>query len=143
VLAGTDELAPEKATSNKYEKEITERSGGGYGGFGNYGSLDGGISGGYGSERKRTVWRDGLYDQARASSPKLKNATDAALGRYLTDRGCKRCWVHRQRGWEFPSLKTCREDWEKRFPHTVWDDQKITDWKPADGNDAAPDEDFE
>src|SRR5262249_35092084 len=30
VLAGTDELAPEKATSNKYEKEITERSGGGY-----------------------------------------------------------------------------------------------------------------
>jgi len=145
VLAGTDELAPEKAISNRYEKKITERDGGSYGGFGNYNSRDGGISGGYDRERTRTVWRDGLFDQARRSSPKLKNATDAALGRYLTDRGCKRCWVHGERGWEFPPLAKCRKDWKERFPHTVWDDQKITDWKPADGNDAADDDsnDFE
>jgi hypothetical protein len=125
VLAGSDELAPEKATSNKYEKVIIEGTDG------------------YGGTRTRTVWRDGLYDQARRSSPKLKNATDHTLGGYLTDRGCVRAWVHRERGWKFPPLAKCRADWKERFPHTVWDDQDITEWKPAEGNDAAPDDDVE
>jgi len=124
MLAGSDEFAPEKATSNKYEKIITERDG----------MFD----------RKRTVWRDGLYDQARRSSPKLKNVTEAALGRYLSDkkRGCKRCWMNRQRGWKFPPLAECREKWKEKFPDTVWDDQDIIDWMPADGLDALPDDDF-
>jgi len=95
-------------------------------------------------DRKRTVWRDGLYDQARRSSPKLKNVTEAALGRYLSDkkRGCKRCWMNRQRGWKFPPLAECREKWKEKFPDTVWDDQDIIDWMPADGLDALPDDDF-
>jgi hypothetical protein len=145
VLAGSDELAPNKAISNKYEKKIREQGSGGYGGR----SYDGGISFGYGGgggERTRTVWRDGLFDQARRSSPKLKNVTEAAIGRYLSNKkrgGCTRCWVRGERGWKFPPLAECRKRWNERFPGTVWDDQKITEWKPADGNDAAPDEGFE
>jgi hypothetical protein len=123
VLAGSSELAPEKATSNKYEKVVIERDGM--------------------FERRRTVWRDGLYDQARRSSPRLKNATEHSLGGYLTERGCVRAWVHRERGWKFPPLAKCRADWKERFPNTVWDDQDITEWKPAEGNDAAPDDDDE
>jgi hypothetical protein len=112
VLAGSDELAPEKAISNKYEKVIIERSD-------------------FGSDRKRTVWRDGLYDQARSSSPKLKNVTDAALGRYLRDQGCKRARPQRRRGWEFPPLAECRKRWNERFPDTVWDEQ-VTEWETID-----------
>jgi len=123
VLAGADDLSPDRATSNRYEVEIKERDSGG----GPYGSA---------RERTRTIWRDGLYDQARRSSPRLKGATDAALGRYLKKQGCKGAWVHRERGWEFPPLADCRKRWNKRYPDTEWDDTK--DWTyPKDDPDVA------
>jgi hypothetical protein len=112
VLAGNDELAPEKAISNRYEHTIIERDG-------------------FGGERKRTIRRDGLLDQARAMSPKLKNESDAAIGRYLTKQRCVRHKVRRKRGWKFPPLAECRERWKKKFPHTVWNEE-VTEWEPID-----------
>ena len=132
VLAGSNDLNPDRAISNRYEVELVEHSG-----FSNYGSLDGGISGG---ERKRTIWRDGLYDQARRISPKLKGATDAALGRYLSNKNgwvrATRTWVQGERGWQFPPLAVCRKRWNERYPHAEWDDTK--DWTyPKDDPDVA------
>jgi Family of unknown function (DUF5906) len=109
VLAGADENNPDRAISTKYEEEIEEPIG-------------------WGGTRKRTVWRDGLYDQARRISPKLKGTTDAALGRYLKKCGCKREWVRRERGWQFPPLAKCRAEWLERFPDTKWYDLDIEDW---------------
>jgi hypothetical protein len=108
VLEGADDLRPERATSNRYEVEIIERDG-------------------YDTKFKRVIWRDGLYDQARRISPRLKNVADAALGRYLANQGCKggekrAVWVHRRRGWQFPPLADCRKKWSERFPDTKWDD---------------------
>ena len=80
VLAGSNSSAPDRAISNKYEDEVRD--------FDHFGG-----------ERTRTVKRDGLYDQARAVSPKLKGYTDAALGRYLRQQGCRNAWVQRHRGW--------------------------------------------
>src|SRR5262245_34894149 len=68
VLSGADEHDPRRAISNRYE-EVEE-------------------SIGYGGTRTRTVWHEGLYDQARRVSPRLKGRSDAAFGRYLRDRGC-------------------------------------------------------
>src|SRR5262249_4607411 len=69
ALAGvTDPLNPNHARSNKYEEEIEVGTDG------------------YGSKRTRIVFRDGLYDQARRISPKLKNVSDTALGRYLSEQ---------------------------------------------------------
>src|SRR6516165_2661509 len=82
VLAGADENDPRRAISNKYEIE-----------------QDLGTDG-YGGRRTRMVWREGLYDQARRISPRLKGRSDTALGRYLKDRGCKNTWIDHQRGWE-------------------------------------------
>ena len=73
--------------------------------------------------------RKGLYEQARTSSPKLKNETDAAFGRYLRKRGCDRKRVCRQRGWQFPPLDKARAEWLTRFPDTVWDQPNITSWQ--------------
>jgi hypothetical protein len=127
VLAGSNDLNPDRAISNRYEVEIVERDSGG---------------GPYGSERgrPRTIWRDGLYDQARRISPKLKGATDAALGRYLSDKkGCVRAtrtWVQGERGWQFPPLAVCRKRWNERYPDAEWDDTK--DWTyPKDDPDVA------
>src|SRR5262249_41016965 len=87
VLAGADPLKPNHARSNRYEEEREVGTDG------------------YGSNRTHTVWRDGLYDQARRISPKLKSASDTALGRYLGEQACNDCWVRRRRGWLFPPLK--------------------------------------
>jgi hypothetical protein len=119
VLAGADDLNPDRATSNRYEDEITERDD-------------------FGKERTRTIWREGLYDQARRISPKLKGTSDAALGRYFTKQGCRGndVWVHRRRGWQFPPLADCRKRWNERYPDTTWDDTK--DWTyPEDDPDVA------
>ena len=78
------------------------------------------------------VYRDGLYDQARRISPKLKNASDTALGRYLGEQGCNDRWVRRRRGWLFPTLKECRERWLKRFPGTTWRDPEMMEWTTED-----------
>jgi hypothetical protein len=109
VLAGSNSSAPDRAISNKYEDEVRD-------------------SDRYGGGHTRTVKRDGLYDQARAVSPKLKGYTDAALGRYLRQQGCRNAWVQRHRGWEFPPLTECRTRWLERFPMTVWHDSEITEW---------------
>jgi hypothetical protein len=69
VLAGADPLKPNHARSNRYEEEKEVGTDG------------------YGSQRTHMVWRDGLYDQARRISPKLKNASDTALGRYSRRAG--------------------------------------------------------
>jgi hypothetical protein len=109
VLAGGHSSAPDRAISNKYEDEVSE-------------------SDGFGGKRTRTVKRDGLYDQARAVSPKLKGYTDAALGRYLKQQGCRNAWVRRHRGWQFPPLAECRTRWLERFPMTVWHDAEAREW---------------
>jgi hypothetical protein len=109
VLEGASKVTPNEAISNHWEEEITETDG-------------------YGGQRKRTVRREGLYDQARRISPRLKSASDTALGLYLRERGCTNKWVRRRRGWEFPSLTECRERWKERFPETVWLDQNTTKW---------------
>jgi hypothetical protein len=109
VLVGANSSAPDRAISNKYEDEISE-------------------SDGFGGTRTHTVKHDGLYDQARAVSPKLKGYTDAALGRYLRQQGCRNAWVRRHRGWQFPPLVECRHRWLERFPMTVWHDSETKEW---------------
>jgi hypothetical protein len=107
VLEGASELAPDRTISNRYEDEISEPDG-------------------FGGERTRAVWREGLYDQARRISPKLKAVSDTALGLYLRECGCRNAWVRRRRGWQFPPLDECRERWKLRFPETIWQD--TTKW---------------
>jgi hypothetical protein len=117
VLTGADDVAPDRAVSNEYE---TEESTGSYGGT-------------------RTVKHKGLYDQARASSPKLKGATDASLGRYLRKRGCTRAWVRGERGWQFAPLAKCRAEWLTRFPLTTWDDPGLVDWTRGESDSGLED----
>jgi hypothetical protein len=111
ILEGASKDTPNEAISNHWEEEITETDH-------------------YGVMRKRTLRREGLYDQARRISPKLKGVSDTALGRYLRDpqRGCTNAWVRRRRGWQFPPLTQCRERWKARFPETVWPDPETTQW---------------
>src|SRR5262245_49080389 len=100
VLSGANDHHPDRGISAEYADEIEEAIG-------------------YGGTRTRTVRHEGLFEQARRISPKLKAVTDAALGRYLTnEQGCKRAWVHRERGWQFPPLADCRARWLERFPET-------------------------
>jgi hypothetical protein len=110
VLVGSSLSAPDRPISNRYEEEVVE-------------------PGNYGVGRRRTVRRDGLYDQARSISPRLKGVSDTALGRYLADHGCTNTWVKRRRGWQFPSLPFCRSQWLQRYPGTVWRDPDLTAWR--------------
>ena len=114
MLAGADPLSPDRAVSNRYEEEEVIGTDG------------------YGAKRTRKVFRDGIYDQARRISPKLRGESDTALGRYLSQQGCKGggddCWVRRRRGWQFPPLVECRQRWLERFPGTVWRDPETTEW---------------
>jgi hypothetical protein len=113
VLTGASETAPNRAVSNRYKEEVEESTG-------------------YGGTRTRTVYRDGLYDQARRISPKLKGETEAAFGRYLNNQGCERKWVRGHRGWQFPPLSVSRERWLARFPATVWLDPDTKEWTSED-----------
>jgi hypothetical protein len=110
VLTGARKPHPNVATSNGFDDVIVEEE-----------VVDGnGIYGSQTRKRKRTVRRDGLYDQARKSSPKLKGASDTALGLFLRAHGCVNAWPQQNRGWRFPPLSVCRDEWVKRFPHTDW-----------------------
>jgi hypothetical protein len=121
--AGGD--TPNKAIINAYEEEIEEADGEESPGYGN----------GFGRTqrrtRNRTVKREGLYDQARRISPKLKGVSDRKIGDYLADpkRGhCYHAWVKRRRAWKFPPLAECRYRWCERFPDTVWDADSPSQW---------------
>ena len=112
VVTGADVAHPDRAVSNRYKEEIEE-------------------SIGYGAKRTHTVWHNGLYDQAKRISPKLKNETDTALGRYLDKRGCTDIWIthgRSRRGWQLPPLDKCRADWLVRFPQTQWRDPGMKEW---------------
>jgi hypothetical protein len=110
VLEGSSSSSPDKAVSNKYEVKIMETDATGW-------------------KKERTVWREGLYDQARRISPKLRPETDHKLGRYLSKQGCVNIQVQRgRRGWKFPPLQECRDKWKQRFPETVWHDKDTTKW---------------
>jgi hypothetical protein len=54
VVTGADVVHPDRAVSNRYKEEIEESTGS------------------YGGKRTRTVWHNGLYDQASASPPSLR-----------------------------------------------------------------------
>jgi len=113
VLGGASSSAPDRAISNRYEDEVEIGTDG------------------YGGKRTRMVKRDGLYTHARRISPKLKNETEAAFGRYLSNeqRGAESAWVRRHRGWKFPPLSVCRERWLARFPQTTWRDPGGKEWR--------------
>jgi len=119
VLAGVRGPKPNEAVSNHYDEDVVA------------------FRDNFGGEHKRTVRREGLYDQARRISPKLKGMSDTALGRYLRDpeRGCVNTWVKRDRGWRFPTLADCRDKWCARFPDTVWADPSPTDWTFGEDED--------
>ena len=82
----------------------------------------------------RRVIKSGLLSQARESSPKLKNETEHALGRFLRDQGCvaeknaKTEGERSQRGWKFPPLVEAREAWARKFPGWPWFDAEIGAW---------------
>lgn len=67
-----------------------------------------------------------LFENARATVPKLKFASDHELGRALGERGCGRVKVSEGRGWQFPPLADARKAWAERIP-TEWDDDD-RDW---------------
>jgi hypothetical protein len=110
VLVGSRIGEPHRAVSNHYEEEIQEKDA-------------------FGGPRIRIRRREGLFDSARASSPRLRSVSDHAIGHYLTDKGGERAWVQGRRGWEFPLLAQCRDEWWKNFSNTEWRDQGITDWR--------------
>ena len=107
---GAEPGAPYRAVSDAYDEEITD---------GNY---------------TRTVKRRG-YDQARSVEPRLRGRNDHVLGHYLVAQGCENKKVMRRRGWQFPTLRVCRKDWEKRFPEWKWRDPLRVAWsgKQEDG----------
>jgi hypothetical protein len=118
VLAGVrDPAKANESVSNRYEVDVVA------------------FKDNWGVEHFRQVWREGLYDQARRVSPKLRNTDATALGRYLRDRGCAKAWVKRERGWRFPPLSQCRDQWVERFPHTVWDGPSPADWTIGEDDD--------
>jgi Family of unknown function (DUF5906) len=111
ALEGADPNCPSHAVSNTYDREIVE-------------------SDGYGGKRTRHVKQPGLYDQARASSPRLRNyATDHLLGHFLTKQSCVSNKVLRRRSWWFPDLKEARQKWETRFPGWKWRNPDIGEWQ--------------
>jgi hypothetical protein len=113
VLAGADPDDPSVAFSNRFEDKVVE--------------VDD-----YGGRHSRVVWRDGLYDQARRVSPRLKGVSEHKLGTYLRDHGCVKIRCRRsgsqRRGWQFPSLANCRKAWLERYPGTIWHDPDIEEW---------------
>jgi hypothetical protein len=114
VLVGAAIYEPHRAVSNSYEEDVTETGSDGFGGR---------------RTHTRRVRRRGLFDAARASSPRLRGVSDHMLGHYLIAKGAERAWVNRRRGWELPPLAQCRDAWCKDFPDTEWQDRGETEWQ--------------
>jgi hypothetical protein len=85
----------------------------------------------------RIVKRLGLFDQARALVPQLRqHTTDTELGRHLTAQGCCNSKkVMRRQGWTFPALLECRAKWDARFPGTKWRNTAISEWQAEEADD--------
>jgi hypothetical protein len=81
-------------------------------------------------EFKRHKKRLCLYDQARASSPRLRNESYNYIAAFLRKQGCVSQKVYGRRGWCFPPLAECRKRWLERFPAWRWQDESIADWEP-------------
>jgi Family of unknown function (DUF5906) len=114
TLGGSDPSEPNRAVSNKYEYKVV------------VGMSD------------RWVTRLGLYDQARNMEPRLRQRSDHVLGQHLTEQGCDNSRkVMRRRGWTFPKLIECREEWEARFPGWKWRNPKLIEWQGEDAEDTA------
>jgi hypothetical protein len=118
VITGSDPANPNQAVSNAYQREIKVAA-----------SYKGDAS-----THVRLVTQLGIFDQARQISPKLRNISFNELGGHLAAMGCHRGRVLRKRGWIFPSLGKCRQDWVKRFPGWTWQNN-ITAWCPEEGDD--------
>jgi hypothetical protein len=73
---------------------------------------------------------EGLLTHARKSSPRLRSATDHALGSFLVRQGADNAKkVMRKRGWTFPALAECRALWERRFPGWKWRNPDVAEWQ--------------
>jgi hypothetical protein len=113
-LVGSIKYEPDRAVSNNYEEDIEETVRLPFGGTG---------------IRVRRIRREGLFDAARASSPKLRGVTDHAIGRYLKNKGAVRDRVKRRRGWKFPPLARCRDQWCETYPETDWSGDGVSEWQ--------------
>jgi hypothetical protein len=126
-LVGSIKDSPDRAVSGSYEEDIEEEEKIPFGGT---------------RIRVRRIRREGLYNSARASSPKLRGVTDHAIGRYLRSKGAMPNRVKRRRGWQFPPLWQCRDQWCKTYPETDWSDDGVSEWqKRAEWQEKIEDED--
>jgi hypothetical protein len=113
TLTGCDPDEPNRARSGKYDVAV---------------KTDGNFD--------RFVTRQGLYDHARTSEPRLRNVADRRFGDFLTKMGCdNEKKVLRRRGWTFPYLSECRKAWEQRFPNWKWRSPNLEDWTVEDKDD--------
>jgi hypothetical protein len=116
VLWGATSDHPNTAVSNEYEIE-TE------------------ISDGFGSRHTQRRKAKGLYDQAREISPRLRNHSDHAFGRFLIKMGCTPAKhlgpTRSRRGWSFPDLDSARTKWEEPFPEWKWRNPDFLAWEAS------------
>ena len=120
ALPGALDKDPSVARSNEWEEDV---------------ALKGGSFSPVGGPQTRwqRVKRMGLYDHARKSSPRLKQATDHALGRYLHEEvKCLRWRSNNERGWRFPPLPELRDAWVERYPDTLWPEDDCGEWGESD-----------
>ena len=75
-----------------------------------------------------------IFNHARESHPRLRDASNTVLGRFLRVRGCQH--KHRRNGefWLLPPFKQARAEWVKMFGDWNWRED-IADW---DLNDEKP-----
>ena len=74
----------------------------------------------------------------RAISRKAENARAPPIENResrVRDHGCIHAWPAQRRGWRFPALADCRDEWVKRFPHTVWAEPSPADWTFGEDDD--------
>jgi hypothetical protein len=111
---------PERAVSNAYDEEV------------DVGKI---IDGNTRTQLRKQL---GLFDQARALVPQLRqHTTDHELGRHLGKQGCSNAKkVMRRQGWTFPPLAQCRAEWEKRFPGWKWRNMALFEWQEEEDYDA-------
>lgn len=67
---------------------------------------------------------------AREDSRKMQDVTPTALGRFLSEHGCKK--VHEAHGnaWKFPPLVDVRAAWEKAYGGAWQWQEEVSEWRP-------------